>query len=80
MPKLIAYMCRTQTDAFNLCELIEENGGKAHKYLGEKRVLSDFEFTDPEIARKASFYIARPDEAEEVEIKLFGSELSETGN
>lgn len=68
---VVAYLCFTQNSAYSLCELIQTNGGKAMKYSGERRVLSDFEFTDEEIAKKANFYIFRPDEAAEIEIKLF---------
>lgn len=71
MSNVIAYMCHTQTSAFSLVELIESQGGKAHKYVGEKRVLSDYPFTDEEVAKQAQLHIARPDEAAEIEIKLF---------
>lgn len=71
MSNVIAYMCHTQTSAFNLVELIEAQGYKAHKYAGEKRVLSDYPFTDKDIAQKASLHIARTEEAAEIEIKLF---------
>lgn len=68
---IVAYMCQTETSAFNLKDLILSQGYRAFKYHGEKRVLSDYPFTNEEIAKKASFYISRTDEVAEVEVGLF---------
>lgn len=73
-PVVTAYLCHTQTSAFDLCELIESNGGKAHKYVGECRVLSDYPFTDEEVVNKTNAHIYRTEEPAEIEIKMF-SEL-----
>lgn len=74
-----AYLCHTQTSAFDLCELIKSNGGKAHKYVDECRVLSDYTFTNEEVAGKANAHFYWAEEPAEIEIKMFG-ELKQHNN
>ena len=71
MKSVIAYMCHTQSSAFELLELIKSNGGKVKKYVGECRVLSDYEFTDDEVAKEAMRHVWKTEEPEEIEIRLF---------
>lgn len=68
---IVAYICHTETSAFNLKDLILSQGYRTFKYHGEKRVISDYPFTDEEIAKKAGFYISRTDEVAEIEVRLF---------
>ena len=71
MKPVIAYMCHTQSSAFEFLELIKSNGGKVKKYVGECRVLSDYEFTDDEVTKDAMRHVYKTEEPEEIEIRLF---------
>ena len=71
MKTVIAYMCHTQSSAFEFLELIKQNGGKVKKYVGECRVLSDYEFTCEEVTKEAVRHVWKTEEPEEIEIRLF---------
>lgn len=71
MKPVIAYMCHTQSSAFELLELIESKGGRVKKYVGECRVLSDYEFTDEEVAKEAMRHVWKTEQPEDIELKLF---------
>lgn len=71
MNPVIAYMCHTQSSAFELLELIKSKGGMVKKYVGECRVLSDYEFTDEEVVKEAMRHVWKTEEPEEIEIRLF---------
>lgn len=71
MKPVIAYMCHTQSSAFEFLELIKCRGGKVKKYVGECRVLSDYKFTDEEVAKEAMRHVYKTEEPEEIEIRLF---------
>lgn len=71
MKPVIAYMCHTQSSAFELLELIKRNGGKVKKYSGERRVLSDYEFSSEQVSKEAMRHVWKTEEPEEIEIRLF---------